>query len=417
MNVLFLHQSFPGQYLHIARHLATTRGHTVRFLTQSPSEPHPDSGLIDTITYPRDTRSPSDCHPFTLEIDRAISTGNAAADACRQLAAEGYRPDLIVGHTGWGEMLYVADVFPDVPTLGNFEFYYQAHGADVGFDPEYDTIFNSPGRLRTRNTTALLSMESIHWGHVATHWQKSLHPAHLRERLSVLHEGIDTRVVAPAADARFMLADGRVLSAKDEVITYVARNLEPYRGFHVFMRALPSLLKRRPKARVVIVGGDEVSYGTPAPPGQTFREVMLAEVGDRIDLSRVHFMGQVSYTHYLALLRISSAHVYLTYPFVLSWSFLEAMAAGCLMIGSATAPVLEVLEDGVNGLSVDFFSPEAIADRVVEALTHRKAAAKLRAAARRTVIDRYDLTSKQLPRWLSLFEDLIAKRTPAQSYD
>jgi glycosyltransferase involved in cell wall biosynthesis len=414
MNVLFLHQNFPGQYLHIARHLAASPGHSVRALTQACA---PATDGIDRIQYTVDARLPSDCHPFTGEIDRAITTGHAVAEACQRLAADGYRPDLIVGHSGWGEMLYVADAFPDVPTLGNFEFYYQAKGADVGFDPEYDSIFNSPGRLRTRNTTTLLSMESLHWGHTATHWQKALHPAHLRDRLSVLHEGIDTRSVAPASGVSFELADGRRLTATDEVITYVARNLEPYRGFHIFMRALPDLLKRRPKAQVVIVGGDEVSYGTPPPPGQTFREVMLAEVGDRIDRSRVHFMGQIAYGRYLRLLQVSSAHVYLTYPFVLSWSFLEAMAAGCLVIGSATAPVLEVLEEGVNGLCVDFFSPDALSECLDKALTDREGAARLRAAARQTVVERYDLTTRQLPRWMSLFEDLVAGRTPQAAYD
>jgi glycosyltransferase involved in cell wall biosynthesis len=409
MNVLFLHQNFPGQYLHVARHLADQGGHRVRFLTQ-PNDNH--MAGIEKIPYRVEARIPADCHPFTVEIDRAITTGSAVADACNRLALDGYRPDLIVGHTGWGEMLYVRDVFPGVPTLGNFEFYYHATGLDVGFDPEYESVFNSAARLRTRNATTLLSMEAVDWGHSATHWQKGLHPTHVQDRLTVLHEGVDTDRLAPNPDATFILPDGRVLTPKDKVVTYVARNLEPYRGFHVFMRALPALQRRHPGMDVVIVGGDGVSYGAPPPPGQNFRQVLLEEIGEGLDQTRVHFLGQVPYERYRALLQVSSAHVYLTYPFVLSWSFLEAMAAGCLIVGSKTPPVLEVLEDRVNGLCVDFFSPEAIADAIDEALKHPRKAARLRAAARRTAIDRYDLKRRQLPRWTRLFEDLIAGRTP-----
>lgn len=409
MNVLFIHQNLPGQYLHLAQHLARDGGHRVHFLTQPNN--HELAG-VEKVVYSVETRAPSNCHPFTLEFDRFITVGTAAAEAASELAATGYRPDVVVGHAGWGELLYLREVFPSAPILGNFEFYYHADGKDVGFDPEFESIFNSRARLHTRNATTLLSFESVTWGHVATRWQHSLHPEHMSPRLSILHEGADTNVVRPHAAAQFLLPDGRTLTAKDQVVTYVARNLEPYRGFHTFMRALPKILRRHPKAEIVLVGGDGVSYGSPHAPGSSFRQWLLDELGDTIDLKRVHFVGQIAYDRYLHLLQLSSAHVYLTYPFVLSWSFIEAMAAGCVVIGSRTPPVMEVLEHGVNGLAVDFFSTDEISAAVETALTRPKIAARLRAAARKTAVERYDLHQRQLPAWMRLLEDLHAGRTP-----
>ena len=409
MNLLFVHQNLPGQYLHLAQHYARDPAHRVHFLTQAN---HNQLAGVEKVVYPVETRVPTLCHPFSMEFDRMITVGTAAAERASALAATGYRPDIIVGHAGWGELLYLRDVFPDTPILGNFEFYYHAEGHDVGFDPEFESIFNSPARLRTRNATTLLSFESVDWGHTATRWQHSLHPPHMQAGLSVLHEGVDTDIACPNPSATFVLPNGRTLTPKDAVVTYVARNLEPYRGFHTFMRSLPALQRRHPKAEFVLVGGDAVSYGAPHAPGSTFRQWMLDELGDALDLTRIHFLGQVPYDRYLQLLQVSSAHVYLTYPFVLSWSFIEAMSMGCVVIGSRTPPVMEVLQDGVNGLAVDFFSTDAIADAVTTALTKPRLAARLRRAARQTAVTHYDLHRRQLPAWTRLIDDLRRGRTP-----
>jgi glycosyltransferase involved in cell wall biosynthesis len=321
---------------------------------------------------------------------------------------------LIVGHSGWGETLFVKDVFPDVPLLANFEFYYHARGVDVGFDPEFVSIFTDPSRLRARNGINLLAFQAADWGHTATQWQRGLNPSEMHSRISVLHEGVDTDVACPVPNASFKLpTSGEVLTLRDEVVTYVARNLEPYRGFHIFMRSLPRLLKQRKRAQVVIVGGDGVSYGAPAPPRSSFREMLLEEVGAEIDLSRVHFLGMLEYRTYLNLLQVSSAHVYLTYPFVLSWSLIEAMASGCLIVGSETPPVLEFLRDGVNGLTVDFFAHEQLASCIEAALANPEKLAPLRRAARATAVEQFDLKRVLLPRWIALFDDLIAGRRPA----
>lgn len=208
----------------------------------------------------------------------------------------------------------------------------------------------------------------------------------------------DPRATIGLAQAGVQLRHG------DEVVTFVNRNLEPMRGYHQFMRALPAILDRRKQARVVIVGGDEVSYGK-APAGQRgFREVYFNEVKDRIDASRVHFVGRVPYDTLVTLLRVSAVHVYLTVPFVLSWSMLEAMSLGALVVGSATPPVQEVIEHGRNGLLVDFFDPAQLADTVCEALARPAAYAAMRAQARQDIVQRYDFRGVSLPAYLRLIE-------------
>ena len=413
MKYLFIHQNFPAQYKHVVQHLASQRRNQVYFITQ-PNE-NAMSG-VHKVTYPKDQRGPVNCHAFTAELDRAIFSGASVADRCRGLRDQGFRPDLIVGHCGWGETLFVKDVFPDVPLLANFEFYYHSHGVDVNFDPEFTSIFNDPSRLRMHNGIILMAFQSADWGHSATQWQRNLHPVEMRPRISVLHEGVNTDLARPNPKARFTLpGSGQVLTRRDEVVTYVARNLEPYRGFHIFMRALPQLLRRRKRAQVVIVGGDGVSYGAPPPPRSSFREMMLQELGAKLDLTRVHFVGRLDYGAYLNLLQVSSVHVYLTYPFVLSWSFIEAMACGCLVIGSATPPVLEVLRDGSNGLTVDFFAHKQLSRRIEAALAQPEPMQALRKAARATAVKQFDLSRLLLPRWNKLFNDLVNGRRPKSS--
>jgi glycosyltransferase involved in cell wall biosynthesis len=411
MRALFLHQNFPAQYRHLVRRLANRPENEVYFITQANANAMRG---VTKIVYKPFLPAQSTCHPFSIDVDRAIRTGLAAAEACRALRARGFRPDIVIGHNGWGETLFVKDVFPDAPLLSYFEFFYHAHGVDVDFDPEFTSVFGDPARLRTRNAVNLMGFNAADWGHTATSWQRSLYPGDMRRRITAIHEGVDTTRVKPNPDAWLRLpGHDRKLTRNDEVITYVARNLEPYRGFHVFMRALPEILRRRPQARVIVVGGDGVSYGTPPPIGVSYRDWLQQELRDSLDWARVHFLGQVSYETYLTVLQVSSAHVYLTYPFVLSWSFAEALACGCLVIGSKTAPVLEVLEDRVNGLLVDFFSTTELADRLDEVFEHPDRLQELRDRARQTAVTRFDLTTSQLPKWERLVENLVSGRRPA----
>lgn len=410
MNFLFVHQNFPGQYLHLVRHLAAQPEHRVVFITQRQDGQLP--GVIKRVYKPHRKITPN-IHHYLLGGEAAIINAQQVARVAMELKESGFVPDVMIGHNGWGEIWYLKDVFPTVPLLGYFEFFYRAQGADVGFDTTSPVVnpvtFDTGPRIRTKNLGNLLALDAVDMGQCPTQWQKSLYPQRYQDCLRVVHEGIDTEAVRPDPQATYLLPDGSCVRAGDEVLTYVARNLEPYRGFHSFMRSLPAILKARPRTRVLVVGGDDVSYGSRPPEGKTFRELMLQELGADLDLARVHFLGKLPYRDFVTVLQVSRVHVYLTYPFVLSWSMLEAMAAGCLIVGSRTAPVEEVIQDGENGLLVDFFSPLDIASRVIDVLAEPQAFDSLRRKARETVIDRYDLRTTCLPGQLRLVAELTGR--------
>lgn len=404
MRFLFIHQNFPGQYRHLIAHLRRNPANQIIFLTERADRA---MRRVHKIVY-KVARPVSDStHSYLRQVERSVLRGQAVVREALKLKAQGFKPDIMIGHNAWGEILYLKDVYPDVPLLGYFEFFRQPWGGCLDFDPEYPPDFDSRTKLRTLGSIDLLGLNTADWGQTPTAWQRSQHPVRYQDMISIMHEGIDTTAVH--ADAAAVLeVDGITLTRADEVITYAARNLEPYRGFHVFMRALPAILKRRPHAHVVIVGGDDVSYGIHLPGGQTYRRKLLDELGSRLDIARVHFLGWAPYETYLKILQISSVHVYLTYPFVLSWSMLEAMAAECLVIASATAPVLEVIKDGHNGLLIDFFAQADLADRIDEVLARPDEMALIRKRARQSVIDKYDLNTRSLPKQISVIERLVA---------
>lgn len=387
-RLLFVHQNFPGQYRHLAAHYAAQAGYRVVGVGEKANILRQKQlPGVEVLGYDLPPAPPSDA--FNASVVKAIHRGKRVAAGAAHLKRQGFRPDVIFAHIGWGEALFLKEIFPEARVLLYNEFFYRSQGGDAGFDREFPMNAEKILRLRVMNAPLLMSLDASDWGIAPTRWQQKQFPPAYAQRMSVIHDGIDTDVVTPGT------------RGDEELITYVARNLEPYRGFHVFMRALPEILKRRPKARVVIVGGDEVSYSPRLPAGQTYRQHLLRAIHGKADLSRVQFTGRIPYTDYLALLRRSSVHVYLTYPFVLSWSLLEAMAAGCLVVGSRTPPVEEVMRDGENGLLTDFFSTEQLAARIDEALT-RKDFGTLREAARRTVVERFDLKRVCLPAQLEL---------------
>jgi glycosyltransferase involved in cell wall biosynthesis len=405
LKFLFIHQNFPGQYQHVVRHLADQPGNRVVFITQANEN---EMVGVTKVVYST-PRSPVGApHIFVREFDDCVRNGFAVMEACRVLAAQGFKPDIVIGHNGWGEILFIKDIWPDVPLLGYFEFFYKAAGTDVGFDPEYPSHWSDGSRLRVKNAINLLGLDVVDWGQTPTEWQRSQYPDDRRGYLSVVHEGVDTEKAKPDPDAWIGIARlGLQITRQDEVITYVSRNLEPYRGFHVVMRTIPEILRRRPNARIILVGGDDVSYGQRAPDGMKYRALLLKELGDGIDLDRVHFLGRVSHRMFVNVLQVSSVHLYLTYPFVLSWSFLEAMSAGCLVLGSDTPSVTEVLHDGENGLLVDFFDQKGIADRIDEVLDHPDRMQALRDNARRTIVEQYDLNTVALPNYLKLIDRVL----------
>jgi glycosyltransferase involved in cell wall biosynthesis len=407
MRFLFIHQNFPGQFKHVAGVLAQ-RGHDVLALgINKPAESIP--GVRYLRYRPSSVRAADSPHPQArgvLDWEAKVARGHAAMQAMRRLRIEGFEPDVVVAHPGWGEALFAKDVFPCARLLVYAEFFYGGADGDTNFDPEFPQPTEGEAeRLRLKNTHLLHALSACDAAISPTIFQKSRHPAWAQERIHVIHDGIDTDRFrpGPAASVRLRSA-GLTFRPGDEVVTFAVRQLEPYRGYHVFMRALPLLQRLRPKAHVVIVGGEGTSYGAAPPAGKTWRGLFLSEVADRLDLTRVHFVGHLPHHRLTQLMQVSAAHVYLTYPFVLSWSLLEAMSVGCLVIGSNTAPVREVIEHGGNGLLTDFFDPDALARCVASALARPPELLPLRARARETIQEKYDLKRHCLPSQLALLE-------------
>ncbi|QUS35876.1 glycosyltransferase family 4 protein [Falsirhodobacter algicola] len=403
MKILFVHQNFPAQFVHLAPALRR-RGHDVRALTDSTNQ---RTSPVPSVMY---RYTPETVDPAATRLGRTFTQvsdrGVTVARAARRMRNDGYVPDVIFGHSGWGETLFLKQVWPEARLLIYAEFYYKGEGTDIGFDPEFGTLTFESG-LIAQSRAAHLAQSLVHAeaGVAPTHWQAGTFPPSLRRMVKVIHDGVNTSVMKPDPAARFELPDGRVLTPGDEVLTFVNRNLEPYRGYHVFMRALPEVMAARPDAQVLIVGGDGVSYGT-APPEGSWKERFLSEVQDRLDLSRVHFLGNIPYDRFRNLLQVSRAHAYLTYPFVLSWSMLEAMSVGALVVGSDTAPVREAITHGETGLLVDFFDVPAWSRTLTEALADPERFRPIRAAARQLVLERYDLDTLCLPQMIRFVEGL-----------
>ena len=417
MNILFIHQNFPGQFKFLAPALVA-QGHSVVAMTMQKTDIREWQG-VKIVSYTASKGTTPNVHPWVSDFETKTIRAEACFKATLRLKDSGFTPDVIIAHHGWGESLFIKEIWPKAKLGIYCEFFYHPQGADVGFDPEFPVT--DPGeacRLRLKNLNNLLHFEVADAGISPTHWQASTFPEPFRSKITVVHDGIDTHAVAPkpSVTMSFKKANGddvKVVKG-DEVITFVNRNLEPYRGYHIFMRALPEILKRRPKARVLIVGADDVSYG--ARPtlekngGTKWKDIFASEVRPRIpdsDWSRLHFLGHVAYQHFIPLLQLSSVHVYLTYPFVLSWSLLEAMSAGCAIVASDTQPLHEAIKHNETGRLVDFFDTNAIAEEVVQLLGSSDERQRLGANARKFAVSTYDLKTVCLPRQLEWVEGLL----------
>ena len=386
MQVLFVHQNAPGQFRHLAPHLASDPRNQIVFLGQGSGG---SVGAVRSVSYTAPPPAAPQTHHYLRRAELSIRRGQAVARACLALKRDGFEPDLVIGHPGWGETMFLRDIIPRTVILSYCELFYRSEGQDTGYIPETTIDIDGRCRIRTWNADLLTALSTMDFGLSPTNWQRDQHPELFRDRIAVIHDGVDTDEVAPRADARFQVPNGPSFVVGDEIVTFVARDLEPVRGFVMLMQALPELLRRRPDAQIVICGSDGVSYGR-GPPGRgTWRETMMSQYP--LDPARVHFVGKLARSDYLDLLRVSALHLYLSVPFVLSWSCVEALACGCLLLGSDVAPVREVVEDGVNGFLVDARDGELLARRAADLLARRALLADVRQAAREHAIARFEL--------------------------
>jgi glycosyltransferase involved in cell wall biosynthesis len=400
MNVLFVHNNFPAQYRYLARALSRDKNIKMVAIGSNTSRAVPGVQLRKYVLGSPDVAG---THPFARRFDLECQRGEQVLYALSSLVAAGFAPDVILAHPGWGETLPLRIMFPKARLMVYCEFFYGNQGRDVNFDPEFPKAgLDGHIGLKLKNATTLLALDDADFGVSPTEWQRSTFPVQYQDKIATIHEGVDVDLVRPDPASIFDLPSGRKLKHGDEVVTFVVRSLEPLRGYHVFMRALPRIMAERPNALVVVVGGEGPAYGLPPPPGTNWKSTFYNEIAPLIDQSRLHFVGHLAYGDYLKLLQISSAHVYLTYPFVLSWSFLEAMSAGCLVIGSDTAPVREIIKDGRNGFLVPFFDTDALADRVVEVLADPSEFMQMRLAARQHMMENFDMERVCIPKMIEL---------------
>ena len=381
--------------------------------------PGPPMAGVQAVAYAPKAPPSGQAHRWLHDLEAKVHRGEAAYRAARQLQQNGFTPDVIVAHPGWGESLFLKDVWPQARMGIYSEFYYHAQGADMGFDTELSPAKEDDAcRLRLKNANYDLHFPISQAGLSPTHWQRSVFPEPFRSKISVMHDGIDTQHIRPNADVTMTLGTRKgklLLTRQDEIITFVNRNLEPYRGYHIFMRALPAILKARPKARVLIVGGDGVSYGALPPASSSdagssakgWRQVFLDEVKDDLDLDRVHFLGKIPYADFVQMLQLSTVHVYLTYPFVLSWSLLEAMSAGCAIVASDTQPLHEAIHHNETGRLVNFFDVAALTDEVCGLLQAAPERQRLGRNARAFAQAHYDLQTVCLPQQMAWVQGLL----------
>jgi glycosyltransferase involved in cell wall biosynthesis len=406
-DILFVHSNFPAQFGFLTEALVA-RGHRCAAIGSKTARGLPNLPLL---RWRASRSSTSGIFPPASRAEASIIHGHAAAHCALDLQKRGFEAEVVIGHPGWGETLFMREIFPRAVQIAYAE-YYHAPGGVFGFDPEFSAP-SLEGRMHdhARNATLALAYAEADYIVCPTAFQASLLPPALRANVAVIHEGVDTGKIRPDLSASFTLASGRVLDHATPIVTFVNRRFEPLRGFHVFMRALPRLLDEVREAEVLLIGSDERDgYGIAAPEGETWKHNMLRELDGKLDPARLHFTGRLPHDRMLAALSISTAHVFYTYPFALSWSLFEAMATGCLVVASDTMPVREVIRSDVNGILLDFFDSAGLSNALVAACREPDRFLPLRRAARATTVERYDRERHCLPAWLALIDEACRRK-------
>ena len=402
MKILFLHPNFPAQFRHLATVLGQDPQNTVIYVTNRREG---NIAGVNKVIYSKSREVRPETHHYVRPLESAVLEAQGVYRVLQKLKDRGFYPDIVYGHSGWGPTLFIKDIFPQATLICYFEWYYKAYGSDASFDPSEPLSADDEARIRIKNAPILLDLVSCDRGLSPTQWQRSQFPPEFQSKIKVHHDGIDTNYFQPLPNAKLFLPRINLdFTNATKIITYVARGMEPYRGFPQLIETISILQQKRPQCHFVIVGKNRVAYGKNLPDGKTYKEAMLEKFS--LDLSRVHFTDLLPYDEYLQVLQASSVHIYLTRPFVLSWSMLEALSTGCLIVASDTAPVTEVIEDNVNGLLVNFFDPQQISDRVIEALDNPERMAAIRDRARKTILENYDLANL-LPQHLQWVKDSV----------
>ena len=398
MKLLFVHANYPAQFRRLVPYLVSL-GHEVVFLAANKEWHSPSADGIRLKRYQTHRSGGSEhLHPYLRRFDNAILTGQAVYRACCELSDEDWKPDWVINHVGFGCGFYIRDAFPNTRRAALFEWYYNAFGSDVDFLRCGDVEPDRQLRLRTWNAQTLLELADVDLAVTPTGWQQKQFPLQFRSQLHVIHEGIDCDLLESLRGSDTQLPACLAGKSNVEVLTYVSRGFEEYRGFPQAMQVFNELLRQRPGLQILIAGSDVVAYGGERSDGRTWGT--WAEQEFALDPERTHWLGALQTAQYHQLLACSDVHLYLTVPFVLSWSLLEAMAAGCSIVASATAPVEEVIRDGVNGMLVDFFDPVAQADAISTLLDDRHKAHRLGVAAKQAA--RYYSAETGLSKWTSL---------------
>lgn len=403
MNILFIHRTFPGQFEFIIQYLLQ-EGHKVTFITNN--ERTSEMQGVKKYIYKLKRQVSPNCSHFLQHYEQSVIHAEAVAELALELKNNGYKPDIIYGFSGWGSSMFIKDVFQDVPFLCYFGWFEQPENSVFDFD---GTVLDTETRekIQCNNTHLLMNLYSCDAGITETNWQRSQIPKEFQSKIKVIHNGVSTELCKPDVNAKFFIKDKNLeLNTKNDVITYGTRGMEPYRGFPQFMEAVEKLLNKRPNAHFVIAGEDIVCYSPKLCNGKTYKEQMLEKLD--IDMNRVHFVGGLPFDEYVNLLQISSAHVYLTYPYVLSWSLLDAMATGCCVVASNSQPVLEVIEDNYNGLLVDFFDVDMLVKKIEYALDNKDKMIDIRNNARQTMLEKYDFNIL-LPKQAEYIKTLLKK--------
>ncbi len=362
MHVMFVHQNFPAQFGHIARHLIRTKGWTCSFVSKTPGG---DVDGIRKIEYSTDGGARETTHYCSRTFENAIWHSHGVYRACK--ARPEIRPDLIVGHSGFGSTLFLPELYPGVPIVNYFEFYYHPHQSDMDFRPEFPPSELDFLRARARNAMLLLDLENCRRGYSPTHFQRQLFPETYRSKIDVIFDGIETDLFHRREGIPRRIGD-RSIPPSTRIVTYVSRGFESMRGFDIFMKAARRIYEQIPDVLFVVVGSERICYGGDEKHirHKTFFEHVMAQAD--YDLSKFLFTGMLPTTQLVDVLSLSDLHLYLTVPFVLSWSLMDALACGCTVLASGTAPVVEMIEDGRNGLLRGFYDVEGFAARAVEVL-------------------------------------------------